>query len=133
MNLTGKERILMVDDEFLLVKILQRILENCGYTVTILTDSREALKLVQSNPGQFDLIVTDQIMPGLTGSELAAAVLRAAPSMPIILYSGDCDLISAEEVLNPGIKKYLTKPLPANELVEAVRMVLNENQVRKSL
>lgn len=126
MNLMGKEHILVVDDEPLLVKIHQRILEDYGYTVTGMTDSREALKKVLAEPELFDLVITDQTMPGLTGDELASAILKVAPVMPIILCSGHSDLFSPEKVFSLGIKKYLQKPMGADELVRTVRMVFNE-------
>jgi CheY-like chemotaxis protein len=127
-TLTGTERILVVDDELLLVKINQRVLEDYGYTVTGVTDSKQALELVRSDPARFDLLVTDQTMPGLTGIELARAVLERVPDMPVILCTGHSAVASADEVLAMGIRMYLHKPIPADELARAVRMVLNERK-----
>jgi len=126
--LTGTERILIVDDEPLLVHISQRLLEDYGYTVTGVTDSREALKKVQADPQQFDLIITDQTMPGLSGSELAKAVLEIVPLMPIILCTGHSEMTSATDALAMGIKKYLSKPIQGDELARTVRMVLDEQE-----
>jgi len=126
--LTGTERILVVDDELLLVRINQRVLEDYGYTVTGVTDSKQALELVRSDPGRFDLLVTDQTMPGLTGIELARAVRERVPDMPVILCTGHSAVASADEVLAMGIRRYLHKPIPADDLVQAVRMVLNERK-----
>ncbi len=122
----GTERILVVDDEPLLVRINTRILEDYGYTVTGVTDSLEALEKVRADSKQFDLIITDQTMPGLTGSELAKAVLEITPLMPIIICTGHSEVTSAEESLAMGIKKYLYKPVQGDELVRTVRMVLDE-------
>jgi two-component system cell cycle sensor histidine kinase/response regulator CckA len=122
----GTERILVVDDDLLLVRINQRILEDYDYRVTGITDSREALKKVQADPTQFDLIITDQTMPDLTGSELASAALKIAPEMPIIICTGHSAVISEEEALTMGIKKFLYKPIHGDELVRAVRIVLDE-------
>ena len=122
----GTERILVVDDEPLLVRINQRLLEDYGYTVTGTTDSREALEKVRAEPQQFDLIITDQTMPGLTGFELAMAILEIAPLMPIILCTGHSEITSAENALAMGIKKYLRKPLKGDELARTVRMVLDQ-------
>ena len=124
-NFSGTERILVVDDELLLVKINQRILEDYGYTVTGVSDSREALEIVRADPRQFDLIITDQTMPGLTGAELAKAVLEIAPTMPIILCTGHSGVISEEEPRALEIRKYLHKPLKQDELVRSVREVLD--------
>ncbi len=125
---TGTERILVVDDEPLLVRISSRLLEDYGYTVTGVTDSKEALEKVRAEPQQFDLIITDQTMPGLSGSELAKAVLQIAPLMPIILCTGHSEITSAEDALAMGIKKYLCKPIHGDELARTVRMVLDERE-----
>ena len=124
----GTERILIVDDEPLLVLINQRLLETYGYTVTGVTDSREALAKVQADPTQFDLIVSDQTMPGLTGSELASAVLAIAPLMPIIICTGHSATVSAKDAYAMGIRKYLYKPVEGDALAGTVRMVLDEQE-----
>jgi PAS domain S-box-containing protein len=127
---TGSERILIVDDESLLVHISSRLLEDYGYTVTGVTNSREALEKVRADPQQFDLIITDQTMPGLSGCELAKAVLEIAPLMPIILCTGHSEITSANDALALGIKKYLSKPVHGDELARTVRMVLDEQKKR---
>jgi len=124
--LSGTERILVVDDEPLLVRINTRYLEGYGYDVTGVTDSREALEKVRAEPKRFDLIVTDQTMPGLTGSELAKAVLEVAPDMPIILCTGHSSVTSAEDASGMGIKRYVYKPVEGDALIRAVRTVLDE-------
>ncbi|BCO08014.1 hypothetical protein GF1_03900 [Desulfolithobacter dissulfuricans] len=125
--LMGHERILIVDDELLLVRAGQRMLEYYGYKVTAVTDSRDALEKIQADPEQFDLLISDQTMPGLTGFELAQTVLEIKPDMPIILCTGHSEVVSKEKALAMGIKKYLTKPIIGDTLVKAVRMVLDEN------
>jgi PAS domain S-box-containing protein len=127
-SLAGTERILVVDDEEFLVKLNQRILEDHGYTVTGITDSSKALELVRSDPGQFDLIVTDQTMPGLTGIELAGKVLEVDPAIPVILCTGHSEVATEQDARGLGIKKYLHKPLQGDELARAVRMVLDERK-----
>jgi CheY-like chemotaxis protein/anti-sigma regulatory factor (Ser/Thr protein kinase) len=122
----GNEHILVIDDEPLLVRINQRLLENYGYTVTGFTDSRQALTTVEADPGQFDLIITDQTMPGISGSELVQAVLQVAPTMPIIICTGHSSIISAEEALAMGVRRYLNKPLEKDILARTVRLVLDE-------
>ncbi|MDD3814172.1 MAG: response regulator [Desulfocapsaceae bacterium] len=124
----GSERILIVDDEPMLVRIFQRILEDYGYAVTGTTDSREALNKVREAPQQYDLIVSDQTMPGLSGSELAKAVLEIAPAMPIIICTGHSAVTSEEDTSAVGIKKYLLKPVVGDTLARTVRMVLDEEE-----
>jgi signal transduction histidine kinase/ActR/RegA family two-component response regulator len=132
-NLFGTERILVIDDEFLLVKVSQRMLEDFGYTVTGTMDSKQALAMVQADPQQFDLIITDQTMPGMTGSELARAVLALVPTMPIILCTGHSAVTSEKEALAMGIRRYLYKPLQVDELVRTVRQVLDEQGEERRL
>ncbi len=126
--LTCSARILVVDDEPLLVHLNRRILEDYGYTVTGITDSREALKKVQAQPRQFDLLLTDQTMPGLTGFQLAKAVLKITPDMPIIICTGHSELTSAQDAYAMGIRKYMRKPIMGDDLVRTVRMVLDEQE-----
>jgi len=122
----GIVKILMVDDELLLVKINTKRLEAMGYQVTACTDSKKALEIFQAQPNQFDLLITDQTMPNLTGAELARAVLEIKPSLPIIMCTGHSDTVSEEYSIALGIKKYVFKPLHGNELLEAVYEVLKE-------
>lgn len=124
----GSERILIVDDEPILVRISQRILEDYGYAVTGTSNSSEALELVREDPQQFDLIVSDQTMPGLSGSELAKAVLEIAPAIPIIICTGHSSVTSAEEAYAMGIKRYLLKPVQGDTLARTVRVVLDEQK-----
>ncbi len=124
----GNEHILVIDDEPLLVRINQRLLENYGYTVTGFTDSRQALTTVEADPRQFDLIITDQTMPGISGSELIQAVLQVAPTMPIIICTGHSAIMSAEEALAMGVRRFLNKPLEKDILARTVRLVLDEQK-----
>jgi len=123
----GDEHILVVDDEPFLVRVTQRQLENHGYTVTGISSSKDALEMIEANPWQFDLLITDQTMPRLTGMELALAVMAIRPDLPVILCTGHSDLVSEEEALQSGVKRYITKPIAANELTLAARSVLDGN------
>jgi two-component system, cell cycle sensor histidine kinase and response regulator CckA len=121
----GDEHILVVDDEEDIVDIIEVILRNLGYTVTRTTDSQEALQTIQNNPGNFDLLITDQTMPGMTGAELAQAVQKIRPAMPIILCTGYSSMISAEEADALSIK-YIQKPFRSQKLATTVRTMLDE-------
>jgi len=126
----GTGQILVVDDEPLLVEFTAQTLENFGYTVTGVTDSREALEKVRARPNQFDLIITDQTMPGLTGSELARAVLEIVPQMPIIICTGYSAVTSEEDARAMGIKRYIHKPIDTKELTGTIRMLLDEKKLK---
>ncbi len=120
------EHILFVDDEDFLVQVMQRQLEDHGYRVTVTTDSREALEKIRTQQEDFDLLITDQTMPGLTGAELAVAVKQIQPDMPVILCTGHSSVLSWEKSKALGIERYITKPIMGNELFDAVREVLDE-------
>ena len=121
----GTEHILVVDDEPFLVRVTQRQLEDLGYRVTATNKSQDALEMIHTTPEQFDLLITDQTMPGLTGDELALAAMKIKPDLPVILCTGHSHLVSEKKALKLGIKRYITKPIAADELSSAVRSVLD--------
>ncbi|MHC1742886.1 MAG: PAS domain S-box protein [Syntrophobacteraceae bacterium] len=123
----GTERLLMVDDERMIVDLAARILGQLGYSVTAMTNPHDALDLFRKQPLDFDLIVTDYTMPGLTGIDLASEVLKTSPRMPIILCTGFSDRISNEAARSEGIVEMAIKPLDRRELAQLVRRVLDAN------
>lgn len=123
----GTEKILVVDDESLIVNLNRSVLEQLGYTVTATTNSEEALGEIRTHPDDFDLVITDQTMPNLSGVELAQEILKVTPDMPIILCSGYSSVITQEGALAIGIKKYASKPVDRKTLAKIVRQVLDEN------
>ena len=125
---SGTERVLVVDDEVAIVNMNKVVLERLGYQVTGTTDSLDALEKIRTNPDQFDLIITDQTMPNMTGSELAQEVFRIKHNMPIILCTGYSSVLSEKDALSMGIKKYVRKPVDRTTLAKAVREVLDEKQ-----
>jgi len=123
---TGTENILFVDDESAITDISQSVLSSLGYHVTAETKSLNALKKFEASPEAFDLVVTDQTMPGLTGTELAQLILKLNPDVPIILCSGYTSDITEDDIYAIGIKKFVDKPLHNRKLAEIVRQVLDE-------
>ncbi|BHH82033.1 hypothetical protein LA52FAK_03220 [Desulforhopalus sp. 52FAK] len=117
-------RILMVDDEPALLKINTRRFEGLGYDVVVAHSGSEALKLIYTDSAGFDLLITDQTMPELTGEELAREVLLINDSLPIIICTGHSESFSKEQALAMGVKKYILKPILGNDLIDAVRDVL---------
>ena len=79
----GSERILIVDDEEAILNLHKALLTRLGYEVTATTNSREALAIITANPNRFDLIITDQSMPDISGAELARETLKLKPTIPI--------------------------------------------------
>ena len=123
---TGKERILLIDDEDILAELGQAMLERLGYEVTVRTNSLEALTTFQNQPDRFDAVITDQTMPGMTGIDLARRILQIQPGIPVILCTGFSSLISEEQVKQLGIKGFLTKPMTKKALATALRKVLDD-------
>ncbi len=120
----GNERILFIDDEEMLTSLNKHMLEELGYKVVASCDSREALQIFQNQPDQFDLVITDQTMPGLTGAELAAYLLNIRPDLPIILCTGYSSIISKEEAKSVGIRTFAIKPLGRREMAKLIRETL---------
>lgn len=121
----GSERVLFVDDEEDLVHIGHKMLKRLGYKVTAVTSSEEALKMFVASPASFDLLVTDQTMPDMTGTELAAKVTALRPDMPVILVTGYSHLMDSQSIKAAGIKAFAMKPLTKGEMARTVRKVLD--------
>jgi len=122
----GNEHILLIDDEELLVEMSKRMLERLGYRVTAQTDSIKALAMFQNQPQEFDLVITDQTMPGMTGSKLAQRMLLVRSDLPIILCTGYSTLMSEEKAHSLGIKGFAMKPLTKKDIATLIRKVLDE-------
>jgi CheY-like chemotaxis protein len=120
----GGERILFVDDEEMLVVMGRSMLERFGYKVTAATGSREALAIFREGPDRFDLVITDQTMPEMTGMELANHILNIRHDIPIILCTGYSNLVSEEKIRAAGIRALALKPLTKMELVNLIRTTL---------
>jgi CheY-like chemotaxis protein len=123
---TGYERILFVDDEEALIEMGEEILAELGYDVTSRMNSREALALFRLDPSCFDLVITDQTMPEMTGIDLAKEVLTIRADMPIIVCTGFSHLVDADKARAAGIKAFAMKPLTKKEIARTVRKVLDE-------
>ncbi len=128
----GKEHILMVDDERSIVEMNSTILERLGYEVTALTSSTQALELFTSNPQAFDLVITDQTMPELTGADLARRIRALRKEIPVILMTGFSETIDGERARRMGIRRMLMKPVVKNELAEAIREVMKDREPKTS-
>lgn len=118
--------ILFVDDEEIIVNINKKILEHLCYSVTVRSSSLEALETFKSAPGKFDLVITDQTMPGMTGIELAGEILSIRPDIPIILSTGYSEQVNRERVQAAGISEFIMKPIGKNELAETIDRVLKK-------
>ncbi len=122
----GSERILFVDDEKMLVMIGQQALERLGYNVESRTSPIEALELFKAKPNHFDLIITDQTMPGMAGDVLAKEIMRIRPGVPVIICTGYSNTIDQERAKQIGVKAFVMKPILIHEIAVAVRKALDK-------
>ncbi len=127
---TGHERILLVDDEETLVEMAQSLLENLGYQVTGVSDSMKALDLFRQNPDGYDLIITDQTMPAMTGCAFAREVKKKREDIPIILCTGLMEAVAEDQARQTGVQEFLMKPYVVGELSRTVRNVLDSARDR---
>jgi PAS domain S-box-containing protein len=122
----GNESILFVDDEPHLAELSKQLLERLGYKVTIQTSSIEALALFEKQPEAFDLVITDMTMPQMTGDILASRLMSIRPDTPVIICTGYSEKITQELLDRLNIKALIMKPIIRNELLIAVRQVLDD-------
>jgi len=122
---TGKERILFVDDEKMLMDIGKKMLSSLGYEVLALNSSIEALETFQESPDEFDLIITDHTMPHMTGYDMAKRMLEIKQSARIILCTGYSNTITPEKVASAGIKALVYKPIARENIAKKIREVLH--------
>ena len=89
------------------------------------TSSVEALAAFRAQPDRFDLVITDQTMPNMTGADLAGALLRLRPDLPIILCTGFSEVISPEQAKSLGIREFVLKPMVTRDIARTIRKVLD--------
>lgn len=121
----GKESVLVIDDEQMVADYLRSSLERLGYRVAVCSDGVSALAVFERDPGAFDLVITDQTMPGKTGFEVARTMLALRPDLPVILCSGFSSALSSERVAAAGIRKFMMKPVSLYDLIPTVRFLLD--------
>ncbi|WP_430734953.1 cache domain-containing protein [Halodesulfovibrio aestuarii] len=127
----GTESILFVDDDKDLAYPVEKLFSHYGYNVSLYTNSRDALNAFKAAPENFDLLLTDQMMPHLTGTELIKEIHSVKPDMPTILYSGlegsDLCAETPSEWEDLGVTRFFSKPFEPALLCEAVRQLLDES------
>jgi PAS domain S-box-containing protein len=119
------ERVLLVEDEAPLLAGTAEVLSRLGYEPVPFSDSRAALAAFEAAPGKFDVVVTDEVMPGLTGTGLAGVVRRHRPELPIVLVSGYSGPLLTQQALAAGVSELLTKPLQSREIAATLARVLH--------
>lgn len=122
----GSETVLLVEDDDAVRAVTRRALIRFGYAVLPATGGSEAMEIAREHPEEIDLLLTDIMMPGMNGVEVAGAVSRIRPGIRVFYMSGyaDQDLVR-EGLLTPGTR-FLQKPFTPQELAERVRAILDE-------
>ena len=115
------ERILVVDDEETVARSARLTLGRLGYVVEAETESRAALARLERDPQAFDLVLSDQTMPGLTGLDLAVRIRALRADLPVVLVSGYSSLLSTENIRAAGVREVLSKPFALEEIAGALR------------
>jgi CheY-like chemotaxis protein len=124
---TGHERILLIDDDLMLVHMGKQMLERLGYAVVTRTSGVEALGLFGKKSDHFDLVITDMTMPQMTGDKLARELIRIRSDIPIILCTAFSEHISKEKATAMGVRGFFMKPFLINEIAKVVRKVLDKD------
>ena len=124
----GDGRILVVDDDAVIAQLLARVLTRAGYDVVQATVSSEVPAMLAEAEPPFDLIITDQTMPGMTGLELADRIQSWQSGFPIILLSGYSEFAGRQDAKAHGLREVLMKPVPIDVLAATVARVLKEDR-----
>ncbi len=126
--MSGKGRLLIVDDEQAILKMITMMLTKFGYRIEALNSPIQALDLFRQSPGEFDLLITDLTMPEMTGLKLASEIHSYRPELPVILMTGyGKDIEKASDMEKYGIR-LLLKPVKAENLVSVINEVLSGNR-----
>ncbi|MDH3599240.1 MAG: ATP-binding protein, partial [Candidatus Tectomicrobia bacterium] len=127
----GQGSILFVDDEEVLTLLVEEMLKQLGYEVEVHTSSLEALTSFRGTPDRFDLVITDQTMPMMTGEVLAQELRNIRADIPIILCTGYSHSIDADKAAAQGIDAFCMKPLVTHDLGLVIRRVLAQRAARQ--
>ena len=128
----GSERILLIDDEAGVIDVMREGLTRLGYQVTAFQDSGEAVQVFCGDPNGFDLVITDQTMPNLTGVELARKILKIRRDIPVILCTGYSSVVDEKSALAMGIRHFVMKPVEMAELARLVRLALDRPEQHRT-
>ena len=126
-DLHNAKSVLLVDDEQKVLRVMKKGLEQFGFKVVAETNSIEALKIFSQNPSKFDVVVTDQTMPYIKGTELAERLKVIHPEIRIIIVTGFADEQVAECLDKMIIDEYVTKPVTGTQLAKTIKETLKND------
>jgi CheY-like chemotaxis protein len=112
--------VLLIDDEESLVRLGEEMIAGLGYEPVGFTSSIDALETFRASPGSFDMILSDEAMPEMTGSELALAIREIRGDIPIVLMSGYVTTALSSRARDAGVVEVLNKPLVARDIARSL-------------
>ena len=118
--------VMVVDDEAPIVTLLNELLKMNGYRVSSFSTSKAALRSFTEAPGEYDLVITDQMMPAMTGTEMAREMLKLRPDLPVILCTGYSKHVDETSIYDLGIRGFFPKPVEVTALLDMVYNLLQE-------
>ncbi len=122
---SDKKSILVVDDEELVGNMLTERLKRMGHNAGYCSSGKEALTILKSSQGAWDLVITDEIMPEMQGTELLEEIKKFYTNLPVIIYSGYLGALESNDVLQKGASDVLAKPIKKEKLERALSKVFN--------
>ncbi|MBU1638479.1 PAS domain S-box protein, partial [bacterium] len=128
----GNERVLLVDDDPEIANMARRILERFGYSVTVRTSSIECIEAFKARPDDYDIILTDQIMPQMTGDQLIEKIHEVKPDLPAVLMTGFSTKVNENNYKTFGFDEFVMKPMVPNQLNSAIRLALAKRAVNEA-
>ncbi len=125
-QLKGTEKILLVDDEKPILNMFDQLLKRFGYNVQPYHTSLDALSCFESSPYEFDIVITDMNMPGITGDKLVTKIKTIRPELPVILCTGSSEKIVDGRINGSKPNIVLMKPSGTDEILRSIRMLLDK-------
>ena len=122
----GSGKILLVDDEEEISTMARKMVEFLGYEVTTCTSSVEAFEIFEAQPDEYDLVITDQTMPVMSGTQLTQNLLSIRPDLPVILCTGHSNVVSAENAADFGIREFIMKPYTLQKFSNTIHKILGQ-------
>jgi DNA-binding NtrC family response regulator len=114
-------RILVIDDDRHMRNVCSRVLSNAGWLVSCAETGDEGLAAVLNSIEKIDVVLLDQLMPGLSGMDVLDQIREANPNLPVVIMTGSMTEESAQEILKRGASDCLSKPFTPEQLREAIR------------
>jgi CheY-like chemotaxis protein len=123
--LRGREAILLVEDDEALQRVTRRVLGAVGYHVLTAQNAADALRILARSEEKIDLLLTDVVMPGMSGVDLASRALRERPTLRVLYTSGYAENEALRRGIADGRMPFLAKPYSVIELTRRIREVLD--------